>query len=129
VGRYPTLAELAELPPPPELGTKQNGVSLRQAFVNPHDNGTTTKPFAFSQYPRCGAGPLLDANGDCLQVAASNFSTMGYSVRDTSYRYTQWKVRATQIYPCRPRLFAFSLFTPGVGRQRAQASVGRDGRR
>ena len=49
----------------------------RAAKEQPHANHTDTKPFAFSQYPRCGAGPLLEANGDCLQVAAANFATMG----------------------------------------------------
>lgn len=88
---YPTLVDLLGLPPSPELGTFNNGVSLRAAFDNPHLNHSDTKPFAFSQYPRCGPGPLLEANGDCLQVAAANFSTMGFSVRDQNFRWTEWK--------------------------------------
>jgi hypothetical protein len=88
---YPTLVDLLGLPASPELGTAHNGVSLRRAFEQPHANHTDTKPFAFSQYPRCGAGPLLEANGDCLQVAAANFSTMGYSIRDGEFRWTEWK--------------------------------------
>lgn len=91
IHRYPTLVDLVGLPPSPELGTSNNGISLRAAFENPHQNHSDTKPFAFSQYPRCGSGPLLEANGDCLQVAASNFSTMGFSVRDESFRWTEWK--------------------------------------
>ena len=89
--RYPTLVDLLGLPPSPELGTVHNGISLRAAFEQPSANHTDAKPFAFSQYPRCGDGPLLEANGDCLQVAAANFSTMGYSVRDEEFRWTEWK--------------------------------------
>lgn len=91
VRSYPTLVDLVGLPPSPELGTSNNGISLRAAFENPYENHSDTKPFAFSQYPRCGSGPLLEANGDCLKVAAANFSTMGFSVRDKSFRLTEWK--------------------------------------
>ena len=49
--------DLLGLPASPELGTSQNGVSLRAAFEQPHANHSAAKPFAYSQYPRCGAGP------------------------------------------------------------------------
>eukprot|EP01052_Picozoa_sp_SAG31_P008757 SAG31_NODE_447_length_15579_cov_5.713871_16_plen_211_part_00 len=91
VDLYPTLADLVELPPPPELGTIHNGVSLMAVFEEPLANHRESKPFAFSQYPRCGRGSLLEANGDCLQVPAANFTSMGYSVRDSAFRYTEWK--------------------------------------
>ena len=49
--------DLLGLPSSTELGTSQNGVSLRAAFEQPHANHSAAKPFAYSQYPRCGAGP------------------------------------------------------------------------
>ena len=63
---YPTLCELAGLPIPGHV----DGVSLRPVLNDPE---ASVKDAAFSQYP---------ANG-----------TMGYSVRNQNYRYTEWKNR------------------------------------
>lgn len=70
VDLYPTMAELAGLPNPipSELGTKQ-GVSLAPVFLSPDSNHSALKPYAFSQYPRCGAGPLIDANKDWYLIS------------------------------------------------------------
>jgi iduronate 2-sulfatase len=115
VDLYPTLSDLAHLPSPlgGEIKPNEGGSSFLSSFLpsatvssaftgadgsqNPHavGNGASVLPskqYAFTQYPRCGGGPKnLQANGDCLQVQAVNFTTMGYSVRDTGFRYTEWK--------------------------------------
>jgi hypothetical protein len=93
VDLYPTLAELAGLPSPipTELGVGQ-GTSLAPVFHAPDASHATLKQYAFSQYPRCGGGPPQDAHSDCNQVVAAKFTTMGYSVRDNSWRYTEWKL-------------------------------------
>ena len=93
---YPTLVELAGLPPPTNVGLvgtpAPQGVSLVPALRDPTGTRTTTtlKPYAFSQYPRCGGSAKLN-QGDCLQVPALNFSAMGYSLRTAEWRYTEWK--------------------------------------
>lgn len=65
---YPTLAELCELPAPAHLDGR-SAVPL----LNKPD--TTWKTAVFSQFPR--------------RVAGGN--TMGYSVRNERYRYTEWQ--------------------------------------
>ena len=68
-------------------------MSLGDVFRAPGANHTALKPFAYSQYPRCGQGAAaLEDNADCINVAACNFTTMGYSVRDGGWRLTSWKV-------------------------------------
>ncbi|MBI1337958.1 MAG: sulfatase-like hydrolase/transferase [Phycisphaera sp.] len=77
---FPTLCELAHLPPPATL----EGTSLVPLMRNPELPVTQWKPAAFSQYPRGGV--------------------MGYSVTDGRYRYTRWQkkndgsVVATELY-------------------------------
>lgn len=61
---YPTLAELARLPLPPDL----EGMSLVPVIEKPN---RPWKRAAFSQYPRGGG-------------------VMGYSMRTDRYRYTEW---------------------------------------
>jgi len=73
VDLYPTLADLAGLDPPKNLA----GASLRLLLDNP--DGQRDRP-AFTQVTRG--------------------QSMGYSVRDERYRYTQWADgrRGTQLY-------------------------------
>jgi iduronate 2-sulfatase len=79
---YPTLCELAGLPPPAHL----EGTSFKPLLDDP---ARPWKSAAFSQYPR-------SANGTNL---------MGYSMRTDRHRLTLWvdrrnhtKVRATELY-------------------------------
>lgn len=68
---YPTLAELAGLPPPVHLEGKSFKLLL-------DDSNRPWKQAAFSQYPRNVAGRAL----------------MGYSMRTVRYRFTVWVERA-----------------------------------
>ena len=65
---YPTLAELCQLPLPSHL----EGRSAVPLLTDPDRDW---KPAVFSQFPRRVAGG----------------TTMGYSVRTSRYRYTEWK--------------------------------------
>lgn len=73
VDLYPTLLDLCGLPAPAH---KLDGVSLRPVLENPD---STTKAVAISQHP------------DDLAVPRH----MGYSARDASHRYTEWREIAT----------------------------------
>lgn len=66
---YPTLCELTGLP----VASYLDGKSLVSALK---DNNAKVKDFAISQYPR-GAGKGAR-------------ETMGYSLRNKQYRYTEW---------------------------------------
>lgn len=73
VDLYPTLLDLCGLPAPAH---DLDGVSLRPILKNPL---ATTKTVAFSQHPDDLARPRH----------------MGYSARDASHRYTEWREIAT----------------------------------
>ena len=73
VDLYPTLLDLCGLPAPAH---HLDGVSLRPVLENPE---STTKAVAISQHP------------DDLAVPRH----MGYSARDASHRYTEWREIAT----------------------------------
>ncbi|XP_065191297.1 iduronate 2-sulfatase-like [Sycon ciliatum] len=94
IDMYPTLAELAGLPTPPDL----NGTSFAPYF----DNHTmpSLKDAAFFQFPRCpkNLSRMWDEN-ICLSVPRTEFYSMGYSVRTTQYRYTEWlKWNGTRLH-------------------------------
>ena len=91
---YPTLVELAGLPP--ASGENLNGVSLAPLFRNP--NGTV-KDVALSQYPRCNPNPDAFPN-KCLSINRTRFDFMGYSMRTDRYRYTEWvRWNGTELRP------------------------------
>jgi len=87
---FPTVCQLAGLP----VQNRLDGKSLVPALKN---NAAKGKEYAISQYPRgAGDGPK---------------ETMGYSIRNKQYRYTEWvkgfttnqpfaekDVRATELY-------------------------------
>ena len=80
---FPTLAELAGLPPCEE---NLDGKSLVPLF----DNQTqVVKTAALSQYPRCGEYEQGHP-GLCLFTPRNKFDYMGYSMRTDQYRYTEW---------------------------------------
>lgn len=73
VDLYPTLLELCGLPAPAQ---KLDGVSLRPLLEDPQ---ASVKTVAFSQHPDDLGQPRH----------------MGYSARDASHRYTEWREIAT----------------------------------
>ena len=83
--------DLSGLPQPP-ASEGLEGVSVVPALQDPSAAGTKT--MAFSQYPRC---PEYSMYGDptdyeCLNIVATNFSHMGFSVRTATARYTEWRL-------------------------------------
>ena len=98
----PTLIDLAELPPVPtcsrfdSIQTCTEGKSLKHLFfknsnyiksnsVSDIETGINYR-YAFSQYPRPAAYPEIDSD----EPSYVDIKYMGYSVRSTRYRYTQW---------------------------------------
>ena len=69
---YPTLVDLCGLPPVAGL----EGVSLRTVL---EDHARAVKPASFTQAPR----PPRNQGGQS--------DTMGYSLRNQRYRYTEWR--------------------------------------
>jgi iduronate 2-sulfatase len=105
---FPTLSALAGLPDPTihPGDAPLDGISLLPLFSAGTGTGTGTgtetnesgkrkgRPFAISQYPRCPVNQtdpaLLWQDNWCIEVSSSNFSWMGYSIRNDSWRYTAW---------------------------------------
>jgi arylsulfatase A-like enzyme len=85
---FPTLCDLAGITIPTQL----QGKSLKPLMINPL---ASVKEYSISQYPRSGA----DEENDRLGYAPAN--VMGYSIRNSQYRYTIWMkngFRTTQPY-------------------------------
>jgi len=79
---YPTLADLAGLPPPASQGEALNGTSLAPVFDDLL--GATVKDAAFSQFAKeslTSVYPKFQRNQTAI---------MGYSVRVDGWRYTAW---------------------------------------
>ncbi len=89
VDLYPTLAELCALPPPADL----DGTSLAPALRDP---ARSVKPAAYTRHPR-------PSHYDRFPARAP--SSVGYSVRTDSVRYTEWRdwpsgeVVGRELYP------------------------------
>eukprot|EP00035_Acanthoeca_spectabilis_P029845 m.6657 g.6657 ORF g.6657 m.6657 type:complete len:652 (+) comp3870_c0_seq1:1-1956(+) len=99
---YPTLADLAGLPPPPDI----DGTSLKSAFLPPGhrapvsaEGGVSTptgKQYAFSQFPQCPIDPtgktlpIWHAKMSCQGYPREKIPIFGYSVRSEDWRYTEW---------------------------------------
>ncbi|XP_036336327.1 iduronate 2-sulfatase [Rhagoletis pomonella] len=91
---YPTLVDLAHLPPLPlcnasapayEQLTCREGKSLYPLLQGV---GLGEEHVAFSQYPRPGIEPTKHPNSDKPKLL--NIKVMGYSMRTTIFRYTLW---------------------------------------
>eukprot|EP01050_Picozoa_sp_SAG11_P025878 SAG11_NODE_5997_length_1414_cov_1.286692_1_plen_175_part_00 len=86
---YPSMIDLAGLMPP--TGETLDGVSLRSALT-----GSTTglKAYALSQYPRCPADTanvsMFWKDNMCEWIERSQIFAMGYSLRTSRWRLTQW---------------------------------------
>ncbi|KAL4231270.1 hypothetical protein ACF0H5_008850 [Mactra antiquata] len=57
-----------------------------EIFKNLANKNAFLKTAAFSQYPRPSDIPMEDSDKPCLK----NISIMGYSMRTSKYRYTEW---------------------------------------
>ncbi len=88
---FPTLVDLAGLAQPP-ASEGLEGTSLLSVLQNPSSTGPKT--MAFSQYPRCPEYSMYSDPTDyeCLNIPATNFSHMGFSVRVDNARYTEWRL-------------------------------------
>ena len=90
----PTLAELARLPVPPVCSHPTQllcteGASLKPLIDSHMSNNNKVpkwKSFAFSQYPR----PSLKPQNNSDQPKLKDIKIMGYSMRSSSLRYTEW---------------------------------------
>lgn len=87
----PTLIDLAGLPTLTGDTLPLEGVSLRPVLENPSLPTLPSRDFALSTYARC---PVLDGptwNDACIHIVErSAFRFMGYTIRTTSYRYTEF---------------------------------------
>eukprot|EP00038_Savillea_parva_P030794 m.80315 g.80315 ORF g.80315 m.80315 type:complete len:721 (+) comp9347_c0_seq1:42-2204(+) len=101
VDHYPTFAALAGVPVTASAGESIEGFSyaaLFNATIDPSSYVWTNRYNAsFTQYPRCRELPLVPGGPPdfhnahrCAFIAKTNFSYMGYSMRTTRWRYTEW---------------------------------------
>lgn len=56
---------------------------MRKGF---HSSHNTVQPYAYSQYPRPGVDPWVKTDKPLLK----DIKIMGYSIRTSRYRYTEW---------------------------------------
>ena len=89
---YPTIAELAGIPVPPDSGL--DGTSLLSLMSGAGSAADNSSAFALSAYPRCPANvsdpSRFWADNDCLLVERTTFPFMGLSLRTARWRYTEW---------------------------------------
>lgn len=92
VDMYPTLVELAGLQMDPSETIE--GTSLVPVLKDPNAPAPHGKTQAFTQFPRCPQYELeVDpARWQCVEVPRINITRMGYSIRSTTARYTEWRV-------------------------------------
>lgn len=90
---FPTLVDLAGLPPIPTCKTNRiveetcvEGKSLQPLIYG--DPCDSLLEEAFSQYPRPGTYPSIHPNSDKPKLY--QIEIMGYSLRTKQYRYTAW---------------------------------------
>eukprot|EP00040_Diaphanoeca_grandis_P036805 m.236607 g.236607 ORF g.236607 m.236607 type:complete len:581 (-) comp33689_c0_seq1:77-1819(-) len=90
---YRTVSSLAGLAPPP---SSVDGVDVSQLLTQPN---VAINEAAYSQYSRCPGdrywpsvikGAAAYVMNNCEEVPAQNITSMGYSVRVTGWRYTEW---------------------------------------
>jgi len=102
VDLYPTFAELAGIPVTADAHESIEGSSYASLFGTGVDPSSTVWTSAhngtFTQYPRCGEKIGKDGTPDfsnavrCAFVPKADFVYMGYSIRTTRWRYTEWAV-------------------------------------
>ena len=85
---YPTLVSLAGLPVP--SSKLIDGVDLSTLFASGGTVSPPLKPAAFSMFPRCpDANPVT--HHVCFNTNDTAFPFMGFSIRVTDWRYTEWR--------------------------------------
>jgi len=111
VDHYPTFAALAGVPVLPSAHESIEGYSYASLFAAGADPASTvwTSKYnaSFTQYPRCGCAPLPGSTTPnvlktkrCASVKKEEFAYMGYSMRTTRWRYTEWAVwNGTSLRP------------------------------
>jgi iduronate 2-sulfatase len=92
---YPTVAELAGLPSPPDM----DGASLMPAFLDPTALAGA-KDYAFSEFPQCPSDPeisLWHTEFGCQGVPREKIGFFGFSIRSAAFRYTEWHPWSPQL--------------------------------
>jgi len=86
VDLYPTVAALAGLPPPADV----DGTDLSPLIGA--KGSWATKAAVYSEYPRCpkDISTPWDDTTSCVHTQRTKFTSMGYSVRTSDFRYTVW---------------------------------------
>jgi arylsulfatase A-like enzyme len=99
VDMYPTLAAAAGLPAPPmdcDNITKYpggfNGTCIEGSDLTPllDEPFRPWKKAAFSQYARCNLNKTTGYYSRCSGSDRSQIEVMGYSIRTTNFRFTEW---------------------------------------
>jgi arylsulfatase A-like enzyme len=115
VDLYPTLAELAGLPSPQLAIGAAESKSLAGVFLSPGllPSAIAGGEAAFSQYPRCAKTGI--ENGSCNNVDKREFDYMGYSVRNSEWRFTAWLVwdgkKLEGQWAAGPKFYAEELYS------------------
>ena len=93
IDAFPTLVELAGLPPVP-ASEGIDGTSLVPALKDPTHTSPHNKTAAFSQFPRCPSYDMRKQPSyyECLDVDREKIGRMGYSIRVKNARYTEWRL-------------------------------------
>mmetsp|Transcript_24362 Transcript_24362/g.87015 ORF Transcript_24362/g.87015 Transcript_24362/m.87015 type:complete len:508 (+) Transcript_24362:144-1667(+) len=91
---FPTLSNLAGLPPPPGVeGSDVSSLfdeSLFDSGATSLDTGGAGKRAAYHQYPACSTPSFNSTRAQCNEVPRAAFDFMAYSVRTADWRYTLW---------------------------------------
>lgn len=111
VDHYPTIAELAGVPVTAAAHETIEGFSYASLFTSGANPATTVwmnmYNASFTQYPRCGSAPehpggppTFSGAKRCANVVKAKFAYMGYSMRTTEWRYTEWALwNGTSLKP------------------------------
>lgn len=91
IDMYPSLAELAGVP----VDLKVESVDGRSWAHLLDDPTDVHKAAAFTQYPRCWpegsrSSEAFTHMARCAHVDMTDFAYMGYSIRTSRWRYTEW---------------------------------------
>ncbi|EFA00827.1 iduronate 2-sulfatase [Tribolium castaneum] len=120
VDLFPTLVDLTQVAPALEVCTKngsnsilctegQSLVPIMVANARNQLNKAGGKRAVFSQYPRPGAFPSVTPDSDRPRLEDINI--MGYSIRTTRYRYTEWiKFNHTTFMPDWSKVYGKELY-------------------
>jgi hypothetical protein len=100
----PTLLDLAGVSPPPGDSLPLDGESLVPLLLDPTRPALPGRSVARSTYPRCPRHGAAIWNDSCIHtVERTLFPYMGYSIRDTGWRFTAFFAwNGTSLSPNRP---------------------------